>query len=94
MKTKKLFRIKVDSVIFVLAENKGEAITDTIRYYLSQHLSENPHEIQIVAEVRSLGNVPGGWLDRVPFGKHLSRLLENVTVREFINRRLFEEKNR
>lgn len=91
---KKLYRVRVDTILLVLADNEGEAKKETLSEYLFEHMKENNENCRVVCEITSMGQIPPGWIDRVPYGNHLSRLVEGITAGEFILRRLFNSRNR
>jgi hypothetical protein len=90
MSNKKLWKVKVEYHLVVLAEDKKEAKKQTLQEWAALELLQNTAKnMSVVCEVKTAGSVPPGWMDRIPYGRNLSRLLENITVREFIQRKLF-----
>ena len=88
--SKKLWKIKVEYHLVVLADDAREAKKQTLQSWADMELNErSSNNMSVVCEIKTLGAVPPGWMDRVPYAKHLSRLLEGVSVKEFIQRRLF-----
>jgi hypothetical protein len=90
---KKLYRVKVEYQICVLAENIKEAVAITNS---PEALEEVKSHTQILCEIKNLNAVPNRWLDKEPYSiySHLSRLLKDKTVREILTRRLTEPFNR
>lgn len=90
MKTQKLWKVKVNSYLLVLAPDKQSARRDVIDSHIKDEAILNRKCVSVVHEVKSLGQVPPGWMDRLPYAKYCSRIIENKTVKEFINRKLFK----
>jgi len=86
---KRLFKIRVDTYMMVLASNKSDAVKEA-RDSLLLELTENKQALDVVCEVRHTGAVPPGWMERIPYGRNLNRALEGRSVREFITRKLFK----
>ena len=88
---KRLYKIWIQFPLMVLGEDEREA-KEVALDCAQLELEDN---LDIVCEVRSLnGGAPAQWLDRVPYGHHLSRALQGKTVREFLLHRLFEPYNK
>ena len=92
---KKLWRVKVETQMVVLAEDEREAMKEVLADYAKSEINLNSKRIvSIIGQVRHIGSVPNGWLDRIPYGKRLHRLLKEKTVREIIERKLFHDMRR
>jgi hypothetical protein len=91
--SKKLWKVKVELPLLVLGEDKKEAKRVALESILSE-LQDSYRKLRVVCEVTNKGSVPPGWLDRIPYGRFLSRLLEGRTVREIIEHRLFVPRDR
>jgi len=85
---KKLYKVKLDCQMMVLAEDERQA-REVAHQCLDHEIHQRPEGIRVVCQVKHPSNVASGWLDRIPWTCHFSRLLDGKTVREIIERKLF-----
>jgi len=87
----KLYRVKVEYQICVLAENNKEAkqVANSL-----EARDEVEDHINILCEIKHKDNVPYNWLDDEPYSKYLPRYLKDKTVREILERNLLEPNRR
>jgi len=85
----KLFKVKVETQLLVLATDKQSARRDSINYHVLSELVTNRGAMSITHDVQHLGQVPPGWMERIPYASYFSRLTDGKTVREFVNNKLF-----
>ena len=85
----KLYKVKVETQLLVLATDKQAARRDSINSHILSELAVNKRAVSVIHEVQHLGQVPPGWMEKIPYANHFSRLTDRKTVKEFIQHKLF-----